>query len=564
MTRTAYPPTRFLDWVRLALPVLALLGLLIPTYHNVAIGLWQNEEHGYAPLLAILSLGLIIYHARDLHLAPQPGFPVLGATLFLLGALGYVVGRSQKIELLELTACIPLLAGTLTILGGRDALHRMRFPLFFLIFSLPYPAWVIDSLTNPLKLWISAWAESLLYTLGYPVARSGVVVALGPYRLLVEDACSGLHSLIFLSALGLLYIHLTGPRQTWQRLVLVAALLPIAILANFIRVLILMLITYHFGDAIGQSYWHEVAGILLFVSAFAGLYGLDSLLRMIARRFGQPTRFSIPHPAGHLESRDQEESCHAPPAPDEAGHRPSWPWGTRHPLILAMPSWKRTLLLTLALVIPGVMSALMMPRNLIANTRPLPVLETMIPLSFADWRHDTLTDQLLVLPKLKQPTDLHDQVLARTYVNSQGQRVMLFVSYGSNQLGREFQEHRPEFCYRGAGFTLLETGDASLPLLAQNLSVRQLLAQQYDRFEAITYWMTIGDQPTMPGVPRKLVQLRYGLLGEIPDGMLVRVSSLVNNSEDAFALQARFIADLSLAIPQLLGFRAAPDPSAAK
>jgi hypothetical protein len=67
----------------------------------------------------------------------------------------------------------------------------------------------------------------------------------------------------------------------------------------------------------------------------------------------------------------------------------------------------------------------------------------------------------------------------------------------------------------------------------------------------------------MPGVPRKLVQLRYGLLGEIPDGMLVRVSSLVNNSEDAFALQARFIADLSLAIPQLLGLRAAPDPSAA-
>jgi EpsI family protein len=186
----------------------------------------------------------------------------------------------------------------------------------------------------------------------------------------------------------------------------------------------------------------------------------------------------------------------------------------------------------------------------------------MIPLSFADWRHDTLTDQLLVIPKLKQATDLHDQVLARTYVNGQGQRVMLFVSYGSNQLGREFQEHRPEFCYRGAGFSLLETGDASLPLAGHNLDVRQLLAQQYDRFEAITYWMTIGDQPTMPGVPRKLVQLRYGLMGEIPDGMLVRVSSLVTHGEDAFALQNRFIADLSLASPQILGFRTATVPSA--
>jgi exosortase B len=561
MSRTAYPPFRFLDWVRLALPALTLLGLLIPTYHNVAIGLWQNEEHGYAPLLAMLSLGLIIYHARDLHLAPQPGFPVLGAGLFLLGALGYIVGRSQKIELLELAACIPLLAGTLTILGGRDALHRMRFPLFFLIFSLPYPAWVIDSLTNPLKLWISAWAESMLYTLDYPVARSGVVVALGPYRLLVEDACSGLHSLIFLSALGLLYIHLTGPRQTWQRLILVAALIPIAVVANFIRVLILMLITYHFGDAIGQSYWHETAGILLFVSAFAGLYGLDSLLRLIPRHFGRSLRFPTPHQTGIEASRQQEESSIAAPR-DEAGRSPSWRWNLRQGFILSMPSWKRSLLVTLALTVTLVLSVLMTPRNLIANTKPLPVLETLIPLSFADWRHDTLTDQLLVIPKLKQATDLHDQVLARTYVNGQGQRVMLFVSYGSNQLGREFQEHRPEFCYRGAGFSLLETGDASLPLAGHNLDVRQLLAQQYDRFEAITYWMTIGDQPTMPGVPRKLVQLRYGLMGEIPDGMLVRVSSLVTHGEDAFALQNRFIADLSHASPQILGFRTATVPSA--
>ena len=556
MSRTVYPAFRFQDWVRLALPALALLGLLIPTYHNVAIGLWQNEEHGYAPLLAILSLGLILHHARDLHLAPQPGFPVLGVGLFLLGALGYVVGRSQKIELLELTACIPLLAGTLTILGGRDALHRMRFPLFFLIFSLPYPAWVIVSLTNPLKLWISAWAESLLYTLGYPVARSGVIVALGPYRLLVEDACSGLHSLIFLSALGLLYIHLTGPRQTWQRLVLVAALLPIAVLANFIRVMILMLITYHFGDAIGQSYWHDAAGILLFVSAFAGLYGLDSLLRTIARRFGDSPRSLTPHQAEHLAAR------HAAPSAD-TGRNPSWPWGAPQRLILSIPGWKLSLLMTLALTVTGVLSILMTPRNLIANTKSLPDLETTIPVAFADWRQDQLMDQLLVIPKQKQPPNLHDQVLTRTYVNGQGQRVMLFVSYGSNQLGREFQEHRPEFCYRGAGFTLLETDDASLPLKAQKLPVRQLIAQRYERLEAITYWMTIGDQPTLPGVPRKLVQLQYGLTGKIPDGMLVRVSSLLTNSEDAFALQTRFIADLSLAIPQLLGFKSAPEKSAA-
>ena len=562
MAITDYPTASPWNWLRLALPALALLGLLIPTYHNVAVGLWQNEEHGYAPFLALLSLGLIIYRGREIHLAPQTTFPAIGASLLILGALGYVVGRSQKIELLELAACIPLLAGTLAVLGGSEALHRMRFPLFFLIFSLPYPAWVIDSLTNPLKLWISEWAENLLYALGYPVARSGVVVALGPYRLLVEDACSGLHSLIFLSALGLLYIHLTGQRKTWQRLVLVTALLPIAVLANFVRVLILMLITYHFGDAVGQGYWHDTAGILLFITAFAGLYGLDSLLSLGGTGLKRPPHPLPPHQAWLPGSPQPMVTEQVIPS-SQPDRKPLWSSGFWQHLVLSLPSWKRSLLLTLALTMTGAISTLMIPRHLMAHTKPPPALETMIPQAFADWRHDELTDQLLVIPKLKTTTDPHDQVLARTYVNSQGQRVMLFVSYGSNQIGHEFQEHRPEFCYRAAGFTLLETRDASLSLPAQDLQVRQLLTQQYDRFEAITYWMTIGDQPTLPGVPRKFVQLRYGLSGEIPDGMLVRVSSLQSGGEDAFDLQTRFIADLRLAIPQHLGFAAVPSHSAA-
>jgi EpsI family protein len=97
-----------------------------------------------------------------------------------------------------------------------------------------------------------------------------------------------------------------------------------------------------------------------------------------------------------------------------------------------------------------------------------------------------------------------------------------------------------------------------LPLSTQDLKVRQLLAQQNERLEAITYWMTIGDLPTLPGVPRKIQQLRHGLRGEIPDGMLVRVSSLKMASTDAFALQARFIADLQRAVPDGLGFRPVP------
>jgi EpsI family protein len=210
------------------------------------------------------------------------------------------------------------------------------------------------------------------------------------------------------------------------------------------------------------------------------------------------------------------------------------------------------------LVVTGTLSVAMMPQRLMADSKHLPALESLIPHRFGDWRHDDLTDKLLIKPRMKAAPDPHDQALARTYINGQGERVMLFVSYGSNQLGHEFQEHRPEFCYRAAGFTLLETSDARLSLSAQDLKVRQLLAQQNERLEAITYWMTIGDLPTLPGVPRKIEQLRHGLRGEIPDGMLVRVSSLKMAGTDAFGLQARFIADLQRAVPDGFGFRPVP------
>jgi exosortase len=245
-------------------PVLTLLAIALLSYGELAIRLWPTEGIAYGPLLAVIGIGLLFHHGRAVHWVPAAGFPYSGAVFLLLGSLGYVLGRSQSLELIELAALIPLAAGSLAVLGGNRALYQLRFPLLFLLFSLPYPGWVVDSLTQPLKLLISQWSESVLYAAGYPIARNGVLISLGQYRLLVADACSGLHSLIFLSALGLLYVHFTGPRASWHRWVLIATLVPIAILANFLRVLILLLVTYHFGNAVGQSYWHDLAGLVLF------------------------------------------------------------------------------------------------------------------------------------------------------------------------------------------------------------------------------------------------------------------------------------------------------------
>ena len=514
----------------LALPALALLALLLPTYHDAAVQLWIGDEHAYAPLLTALSFCLVAYRLREIKLAPEAGVRAQELCLFAFGAALYVVGRSQRIELLELSALIPLVAAVLGLVCGRAAQRRARFGLLFLLFSLPYPGWLVDGLTGPLKVAISAGAESVLYAAGYPVARSGVVLALGQYRLLVADACSGLHSLIFLSALGLLYVHLTGYRPLWHRLALVAALVPIAVLANFLRVLVLLLLTYHFGDAVAQGYWHDLAGLILFVSAFAMLTGLDAqLLRFGTKQEHGPAAVAQPSPAGR--------------APATSGRA-------------------RSMTVALMLLATAAGAAMLVPTRPYSAQRPVPDLNGQIPQRIGGWIQDEQGGTALVAPDLQSGVErIYSQTVARTYVDSQGRRIMLSIAYGGNQLGNALQAHRPEYCYKAQGFSLLASMDAMLPLRGGVLPVRRLVARQASRNEAITYWMTVGETAALPGIRRKLAQLRYGLSGEIPDGMLIRVSSLDGDAQRAFALQAAFIAEFQDALPRSLGFMVATTAS---
>ncbi|MCZ7562780.1 MAG: exosortase [Burkholderiales bacterium] len=154
----------------------------------------------------------------------------------------------------------------------------MWFPLLFLVFMVPLPGVIVDAITGPLKQNVSLIAENLLYWTGYPVARTGVVLSVGPYQLLVADACSGLNSMYSLSALGGLYLYLMQYQSRWRNAILLGAILPIAFAANVIRVMILVLVTYHFGDAAGQGFLHGFAGMILFVIALVLLFVLDAVL----------------------------------------------------------------------------------------------------------------------------------------------------------------------------------------------------------------------------------------------------------------------------------------------
>lgn len=189
------------------------------------------------------------------------------------------------------------------------------------------------------------------------------------------------------------------------------------------------------------------------------------------------------------------------------------------------------------------------PHMRLADTRPPVVLESVFPKRFANWILDENQPMTLVSPDIQAVMDkTYNQTLSRTYVNHEGDRIMLSVAYGGDQSDAT-RAHRPEVCYPVQGFQILSTLSSHAELGGMQVPVRQLVAQQGGRVEPITYWITVGDKVTLTGTEQKLAQLSYSSRGIIPDGMLVRVSSIDRDTAKALATQQQFLADLAPALP---------------
>ncbi len=264
--------------------VLGLLVLYVPSYWTLAHGLWNDDDYAHGPIVLVVSL-FLIWQQRAVFLAdsakPSGTEAAIGWTLLVVGLLAYALGRSQDILLFEIGSQIPVILGALLITLGTKAARALWFALFFLIFIVPLPGFIVDAATGPLKQYISVIAEQVLYAAGYPIGRTGVTLTVGQYQLLVADACSGLHSMFSLSAMGLLYLYLMERTSVARNLIIMAAILPIAFAANIVRVMVLILVTYHMGDEAGQGFLHGFAGIMLFVIGLLFLFVLDWVLGFI-------------------------------------------------------------------------------------------------------------------------------------------------------------------------------------------------------------------------------------------------------------------------------------------
>lgn len=277
---------RVLRWPSPESGLIALSVALLawPTLQMLASSVWTNEEQSHGPLVIAASLLLMAHRRHTLSSLPSPatrwpGWGVLACAMPLLA-----FARSQGFATVEVAALILAGCGILIAFKGRAGLRECAFALSFLLFAVPWPETLVVALTQPLKSAVSAVSEALLHAAGYPVGRAGVMLAVGPYEILVADACAGLNSMFVLEAITVLYIRLFGSDDRVCSVGLAILAIPIAFLANVLRVIVLVLLLVHLGDEAARGFVHGFAGVLLMSVALVLTFAAHALMRALRRR----------------------------------------------------------------------------------------------------------------------------------------------------------------------------------------------------------------------------------------------------------------------------------------
>ncbi len=258
-----------------------LLILYSPVYWNASQVIWQTDEMAHGPIILMILVWLF-WKAKDKIVQQKTvTSSIFGWVALFFGLLVYIFGRVFNVSSAEFGSHLFVIGGILAIFGGWRTVKACWFPLLYIIFLVPLPNTIVDSLTGPLKHWISVIVVDFLFGAGYPIARTGVTITVGQYQLLVADACSGMHSMFTLAAVGTLFMYLVKRVSLIHNGIMALSILPIAFAANIVRVIILVLITYHFGDAAGQGFLHGAAGMLLMLVAFLFFFFLDFALEKL-------------------------------------------------------------------------------------------------------------------------------------------------------------------------------------------------------------------------------------------------------------------------------------------
>ena len=258
--------------------VIGLIALGVPAALTLGSEIWSSDAGAHGPLVIATGIWLLWRQHSELQAHGHRGKSWIVCSALVPALCMYIAGEAFDFITLEALG-LYIVAGAMfySLFGARE-LVRNWFIFVYLLFAVPPPRSWLDMVTFPLKQFVSSLAAGILQLCGLPVSHQGVVLYAAQYQFLVEDACSGLNSIIGLIAISLLYIYLAR-RSSWRYTMFLAVLtIPVAIVANVIRIIVLILLTLWAGDDVAQGFMHFAAGIVLFAIALVLIFLLDFVL----------------------------------------------------------------------------------------------------------------------------------------------------------------------------------------------------------------------------------------------------------------------------------------------
>jgi exosortase len=280
------------QWMRMIRSVspmaIGLALLAVPLLMDLASQTWRQEDGIQGPFVLATAAWLFWRHWDKLEgvQPPKTVWPAFG--LMVLSLALFVFGRATDYVTFEAAGVYGAIFCAFGARFGVKGLKLFWFPFLYLLFAVPPPTYLLNTMTIPLKHGAATVSTEILSAIGLPVVHEGVTILVAQYQLLVEDACSGMNSIIGLTAVCLLYIHLSRASHPAYALLLAALAPPIAIMANTVRIMAIILITYSFGDAVAQSFIHQLAGLLLFAVALLLIFAIDSLIYPWVEKLRKP------------------------------------------------------------------------------------------------------------------------------------------------------------------------------------------------------------------------------------------------------------------------------------
>lgn len=270
--------------IRSYIPDILLWGMFITLYFSTFVDLYKNrwENIDYTHAYVVLPVSLFLAWYKRLQIKALLGVAASafdtgrGLALLVIGALLFLIGYRLDFLMITTLSVVPLLYGIILYRYNGQIARILTFPIFYLLLLVPPPLGILDAITLPMRHIISMAAASLLGTF-LPVHRDGMMIYIQNTQIFVGAPCSGFRSLVTMFALALVYVHVIRMEMK-KKLILLAAVVPLAMFGNMVRVIVLSLITYFFGKEAGEGFFHNFSGAVIFVIMMTGLMWVVKLL----------------------------------------------------------------------------------------------------------------------------------------------------------------------------------------------------------------------------------------------------------------------------------------------